>query len=256
MFSMFKILSRHCAVTTVLAVAGSLVDATPVHADEGRWRFGGRVGAPVTTDATYYYTCSAPFGSKVCSGSSFSIDSVDFKGDHGPIVEGFALARVGGNFYLGLTLGYHASNAFTNKLTGKSIEVGADVSIAPTLEWSPAINEKMSLAFGARVGAFAVLPDGDMGNEVLDMQSACSDLRGLGLGCVVEDGPVWDAQLSLSGGLRYHLQSIVLRADVVFQTQSAGDMVSMKAGSGSTDYEFSHTLNQWSRTLVMVGADL
>ncbi len=255
MFSSFQLIRRFGLMLT-LALTACLASPRQAHADEGRWRFGGRLGVPLTTEATYYHSCSAPYGSDVCGGSSFSLDSVDLKGSHAPIFEGFGLIRLGGNFYLGVTLGYHTSNAFTSKLSGKTLNFGADVSIAPTLEWSPAISDQMTLALGVRVGAFAVLPGGDLEDELVDMRSTCTKVRAAGGGCTVEEGPVWDQQLTLSVGLRYRLEHMALRADVAFQGQSARDMISLKAGSGSTDYEFTDSLNQWSRTLLLVGADL
>lgn len=247
---------RSFSLLAALVVATWVAGSQQAQADEGRWRFGGRLGLPLTTEATYYYSCSAPYGSDVCSGSPFSIDSVDTKGGHSPIFEGFGLIRVGGSFYLGATLGYHTSNAFTNKLNGKTNDFGADISIAPTVEWSPAISEQMTLALGVRVGAFAVLPGGDLENELVDMRSACTKIRAAGGGCTVEEGPVWDSQVTLSAGLRYRLERMALRAELAFQAQSARDMISLKAGSGSTDYEFTHTLNQWSRTMLLIGADM
>ena len=220
-----------------------------------RFRFGARIGAPLTNDATAFETCSAPYGETICDGASFSIDSVDVEGGHAVIFNAYGLVKLWRSIFFGLTFAVGTGNEFESKLTGKSLEFGTDVSISPTLEWTPSITDTVSLSFSLRAGWFALMPSGDMGDLVDDYKDVCVKARGDGVGCYVEEGPVWDSQVAFSVGLRFLVGQVAVRGDFVAEAQSARDFVGVLVGAGNDVLDIDYTVNQWSRTLLMLGIE-
>lgn len=225
--------------------------------NEARLRFGGRVGAVVQSSATAYDTCWS-LNSKLCSGRSFDIASTRGEGETSFLLEGFALVRIWSQLTAGVVLSYNTSNTFSSNDSGLSYGYGADFAIGPTVEWTPKLSESLSLAFFVRASALVVMPGSDLSITLAEIKAECAaDSASGSVDCSVDDSPEFDGQFTAGLGIRWRARNSgrTFRFDVMYQNQSARDLVSWSFSEKSKGIDWEVSLNQWDRFAVGVGIE-
>lgn len=222
----------------------------------GRFRVGGNLGVVVGGSGNLRFTCSAPYGSKVCGGASTAWEYTAAKIESNPAIELFGMIRTVGNLYLGLAASAVTGNTFRVKSTGAIFDIGSEIGIAPTLEWTPELTDDLSAIARVRFGLAAVLVGGDMDDIDRHNQSICADLRAQSYQCYAEADTKWQMQGAASIGLRYKVGNIHWRGELSLQGVDFRDLATFETTSGSKKIDWQDGVTGITRSMLTLGADL
>ncbi len=176
-------------------------------------RFGLRMGGSGELDAECSGDCSAFDG-----GSSDFDDATSF------VIGGDLMVHLSPEFRLGAGLLFSPDTSIDVDGASEETSMGSDLSAMAVAEGVFDLNPKTAFTLRGQGGLFVLFPGGDLDDAIDRLKQICGSASS-GSACDVDDGPYPGFTLGGGPGLRFALEKVALRVELLFQWYSVANVL-------------------------------
>lgn len=187
-----------------------------------------------------------------CSGScaGFDTESTDFDDTSSVALSADLLVHLSPELRLGAGLLYVPSTALEVDGARQEDDLGSDLSAMLVAEGVFDVGRTTAITLRGQAGLIALFPGGELEDGIDELKQICGSADGA---CEVDDGPYAGLTLGGGPGLRFALEKVALRLDLLFQWYRVENLLRTQGDGANGELDVSDT---WTGTRFFLAGGL